>query len=65
MALEMYASRCFTLCQNDVTLQYNKKRKARKYSYTIWNLVVIEDLKIDEELTVKYEWYKPVERVVM
>ena len=36
-----------------------------KYSYTIWNLVVIEDIKTDEELTVKYEWYKPVERVVM
>ena len=36
-----------------------------KYSYTIWNLVVIEDIKIDEELTVKYEWYKPVERVVL
>jgi len=36
-----------------------------KYSYTIWNLVVIEDIKTDEELTVKYEWYKPVERVVL
>ena len=36
-----------------------------KYSYTIWNLVVIEDIKIDEELTVKYEWYRPVERVVI
>ena len=36
-----------------------------KYSYTMWNLVVIEDIKTDEELTVKYEWYKPVERVVL
>jgi hypothetical protein len=36
-----------------------------KYSYTIWNLVVVEDIKTDEELTVKYEWYKPVERVVL
>ena len=29
------------------------------------NLVVIEDIETDEELTVKYEWYKPVERVVL
>ena len=36
-----------------------------KYSYTVWNLIVIEDIKTDEELTVKYEWYKPVERVVL
>ena len=31
----------------------------------IWNLMVIEDIKEGEELTVKYEWYTPRERVVM
>ena len=35
------------------------------FTYKIWNLVAIKDIKTDEELTVKYEWYKPVERVVM
>jgi len=36
-----------------------------KHTYTVWNLVTIKDIAIDEELTVKYEWYKPVERVVL
>lgn len=34
-------------------------------NYTFWNLVVIKDIKPKEELTIKYEWYKPVERVVL
>ena len=33
--------------------------------YTFWNLIAIKDIKPKEELTLKYEWYKPVERVVM
>ena len=33
--------------------------------YTFWNLIVIKDIKPKEELTIKYEWYKPVERVVL
>ena len=36
-----------------------------KFDYVIWNLMVIEDIKEGEELTVKYEWYTPRERVVM
>ena len=36
-----------------------------KVDYVIWNLMVIEDIKEGEELTVKYEWYTPRERVVM
>ena len=36
-----------------------------KHTYTVWNLITIKDIAIDEELTVKYEWYKPVERVVV
>jgi SET domain-containing protein len=36
-----------------------------KFDYVIWNLMVIEDIKEGEELTVKYEWYKPRERVVL
>ena len=36
-----------------------------KFDYVIWNLMVIEDIKKGEELTVKYEWYKPRERVVL
>ena len=32
-----------------------------KYNYTMWNLVTIQDIKADEELTIKYEWYKPNE----
>ena len=36
-----------------------------KFDYVIWNLMVIEDIKKGEELTVKYEWYTPRERVVM
>ena len=36
-----------------------------KFDYVVWNLMVIEDIKEGEELTVKYEWYKPRERVVM
>ena len=35
------------------------------FHYVIWNLMVTEDIKKGEELTVKYEWYKPIERVVM
>ena len=35
------------------------------FHYVIWNLMVIEDIKKGEELTVKYEWYKPIDRVVM
>ena len=34
-------------------------------SYTFWNLIVIKDIKPKEELTIKYEWYTPVERVVL
>jgi len=29
------------------------------FNYVIWNLMVIENIKEGEELTVKYEWYKP------
>ena len=36
-----------------------------KFNYVIWNLMVIEDIKEGEELTVKYEWYTPRERVVL
>jgi len=36
-----------------------------KFDYVIWNLMVIKDIKEGEELTVKYEWYKPRERVVL
>tara|TARA_B100002003_G_scaffold166688_1_gene154823 strand:- start:432 stop:785 length:354 start_codon:yes stop_codon:yes gene_type:complete len=36
-----------------------------KFDYVIWNLMVIEDIKEGEELTVKYEWYKPRKRVVL
>ena len=36
-----------------------------KFDYVMWNLMVIKDIAIGEELTVKYEWYKPIERVVM
>ena len=36
-----------------------------KFDYVLWNLMVIEDIKKGEELTVKYEWYKPRERVVL
>ena len=36
-----------------------------KYSYTVWNLVAVEDIKVDEELTVKYEWYTPVGKKVI
>ena len=36
-----------------------------KFDYVLWNLMVIEDIKEGEELTVKYEWYTPVERVVL
>ena len=43
----------------------NEDEPDLKHTYTVWNLVTIKDLKVDEELTVKYEWYKPVERVVM
>ena len=52
-------------CQKTKLRFTNEDDPDLKYSYTIWNLVVIEDIKTDEELTVKYEWYKPVERVVM
>ena len=31
------------------------------FHYVIWNLVTIKDIKVDEELTIKYEWYKPNE----
>jgi hypothetical protein len=37
----------------------NEDNPELKYSYTVWNLVAIEDIKVDEELTVKYEWYTP------
>ena len=33
--------------------------------YTFWNLIVLKDIKEGEELTVKYEWYTPRERVVI
>ena len=36
-----------------------------KFDYVLWNLMVIEDIKEGEELTVKYEWYTPRERVVL
>ena len=35
-----------------------------KFDNVLWNLMVIEDIKEGEELTVKYVWYKPRERVV-
>ena len=31
------------------------------FHYVVWNLVTIKDIKVDEELTIKYEWYKPNE----
>jgi len=52
-------------CQKTKLRYTNEDDPDLKYSYTTWNLVVIEDIKADEELTVKYEWYKPVERVVL
>lgn len=30
-----------------------------KFDYVAWNLVVLEDIKEGEELTITYEWYKP------
>ena len=30
-----------------------------KFDYVVWNLVAIKDIEIDEELTIKYEWYTP------
>ena len=48
---------------------YDEKAKLRfsekGCSYTFWNLIVIKDIEPKEELTIKYEWYKPVERVVL
>ena len=34
-----------------------------KFYYVAWNLIVIKDIQVDEELTVKYEWYKPTAEV--
>jgi len=50
-------------CQKTKLRFTNEDDPDLKYSYTVWNLIVIEDIKTDEELTVKYEWYKPVETV--
>ena len=36
-----------------------------KFDYVVWNLVAIKDIEIDEELTVKYEWYTPVAKKVV
>ena len=36
-----------------------------KFDYVKWNLITLRDIRKGEELTVKYEWYKPVERVVL
>ena len=29
-----------------------------RYDFKKWNLIVLEDIKAGDELTVKYEWYK-------
>ena len=29
-----------------------------RYDFKKWNLVTIKDIKVGEELTVKYDWYK-------
>ena len=36
-----------------------------KFDYVAWNLVAIEDIEVDEELTVKYEWYTPTKPKVV
>jgi len=43
----------------------NEDDSELKYSYTVWNLVAVEDIKEGEELTVKYEWYKPIGKKVV
>ena len=30
-------------------------------NYTFWNLITLKEIKLKEELTIKYEWYKPNE----
>ena len=52
-------------CQKTKLRYTNEDDPALKYSYTIWNLVAIEDIEIDDELTVKYEWYTPTARKVV
>ena len=52
-------------CQRAKLRYTNEDDPKIKFDYVVWNLIAIKDIKIDEELTVKYEWYKPIERVVM
>jgi|TARA_R100001530_G_scaffold16131_1_gene14261 SET domain-containing protein len=41
----------------------NEDISKNKFNYVAWNLIVIKDIQVDEELTVKYEWYKPTAEV--
>ena len=52
-------------CQRTKLRFTNEDDPKLRFDYVSWNLIAIEDIKTDEELTVKYEWYKPVERVVL
>ena len=36
----------------------NEDNPKIKFDYTLWNLILIKDIKKGEELTVQYEWYK-------
>ena len=46
-------------CQRTKLRYTNEDDPKIKFDYVIWNLMVIEDIKEGEELTVKYEWYTP------
>jgi hypothetical protein len=45
-------------CQKTKLRYANEDDPELKYNYTIWNLVVIEDIKEGEELTLTYTFYK-------
>ena len=46
-------------CQRTKLRFTNEDDPKIKFDYVAWNLVAIDDIKVDEELTVKYEWYTP------
>ena len=52
-------------CQRTKLRYTNQDDPKIKFDYVAWNLIAIEDIKPDEELRVKYEWYQPVARVVL
>ena len=45
-------------CQKTKLRFTNEDDPDLKYSYTIWNLIAIDDIKEGEELTVTYTFYK-------